>query len=436
MRRPTLTEESAEEVRKKHYLCSVVKTTTVIFMDNILSSEGFILQIIAIGLCLLLFATEATYIIRRKLAISRQAKLCEEAETESPNDNATPLSVIVYADGDNSTHLEQTIPLIFEQDYADFEVIVVNADESEATGDILTKLETDYPSLRTTFIPDTNCNVSIRKLAIMLGIKAAKNEIVVFTDANCYPQSNQWLSKMVGNIDEYTEIVIGYTHPDYSDDTKPGHRYRLFDSLTFDSQYLAAACRNHAYRCDRSNIAFCKHLFYDNKGFHRTMNLKNGDDDLFFSEIAAFTDTAVELSAASILTKHVEAPKWQWATDKQHRIFTLAQLSPTPLKIASVLTFIHYLSLPVAAISLALSAYAAWTNSEEVQLIAAGIAAGIVVVLYLAETFIYIGMCRSMAKILHAPKLFLTTPLFRFIRPLINMHYKFEAKKAKNYTWE
>ena len=95
--------------------------------------------------------------------------------------NAKPsLSVIVYADKEIGAYLNQSIPAIFNQNYNDYEVIIVNADSSETVDDMITILTAQYPKLKSTFIPDSICNVSIRKLAAMLGVKSLPQMMLLY----------------------------------------------------------------------------------------------------------------------------------------------------------------------------------------------------------------------------------------------------------------
>ena len=128
--------------------------------------------------------------IRRKAALSHWVA---DNALDTDTDEAMPLpalSVIVLTSGCDAELLASNIPLMMSQNYPDFEIIVVNADASESVDDAMTLLQVEYPQLRSTFIPDSTANVSKRKLGITLGVKAAKNDIVVVTSAKCRPQSD------------------------------------------------------------------------------------------------------------------------------------------------------------------------------------------------------------------------------------------------------
>lgn len=232
--------------------------------------------------------------IRRKAALSHWVA---DNALDADADEAMPLpalSVIVLTSGCDAELLASNIPLMMSQNYPDFEIIVVNADASESVDDAMTLLQVEYPQLRSTFIPDSTANVSKRKLGITLGVKAAKNDIVVVTSAKCRPQSDLWLRCIGRHFDDYTDVVLGYSHNDHSNDRGLGHRYRTFDNCDDASRYIAAAIHGNTYRACANNVAYKRSAFFAVKGFSSSLNLKYGDDDIFISEIADGDNVAVE----------------------------------------------------------------------------------------------------------------------------------------------
>lgn len=410
---------------EKQYLC----LSKISKMPTQSINPEYVLAAIA-AICLILAAVQATYILRRKSALKRQLKKCSAASGNKP----APISVIVFASNSNSAYLEESIPAIMAQNHPDFEVIVVNSDSSATTDGILTRLTAEYPSLRSTFIPNTSCNVSIRKLSATLGIKAATNDTVLLTEASCIPRSEEWLARISRHFDGRPSIVIGYCHYCYRQDKAAGHRYRSFDTAMTGSQYLAAAIRKHPYRGDRRNIAFSKQLFFDNKGYSKTMNLKYGDDDIFINEIAPMADTYVELSGESVLDMRCDDPRDYYASEKAHRTFTLGKIHTKATTASSLITAIRFIYL-ILLMALTLHSAYYFLRQPENWLFPA-ISVGTAILIYLTETLIYISAIRKISGILHAPKQFFTTPVFRLTRPFANAYFRSKSAQADNYTWE
>ena len=120
-----------------------------------------------------------------------------------------PVSVIVCA-RDEGESLDMFLPLLLEQDYPDFEVIVVNDGSWDNSEEILEKYRHLYPNLYYTNIPTETRVISHRKFAVTVGIKAARHDILLFTDACCHPLSSKWIECMVRNFTDTTEFVLGY----------------------------------------------------------------------------------------------------------------------------------------------------------------------------------------------------------------------------------
>ncbi|HLO60695.1 MAG TPA: glycosyltransferase [Bacteroidales bacterium] len=207
-----------------------------------------------------------------------------------------PVSVIICARNE-ADNLETYLPLILEQDYPDFEVIVVNDCSTDNTEDVLKNLAKKYSRLRTTTIREDKKFSHGKKIAVTLGIKAAKNDRLVFIDGDCKPESNKWLSSMASHFSETTSIVLGYGG--YF--TQPGflNRYIRYDTMMIALQYMSFALWKIPYMGVGRNLAYKKSLFYAGNGFSRHFHLASGDDDLFVNENATAINTEIEFSPES-----------------------------------------------------------------------------------------------------------------------------------------
>lgn len=207
------------------------------------------------------------------------------------------VSVIVYAKNE-SDNLKQYLPLILEQVYPNYEVIVVNDGSTDESDTILKSFELKYKHLYHTYIPEEVKYLSRKKLALTVGIKAAKHDILLFTEANCRPLSPKWIEMMAKNFTPGTDIVLGFGA--YEKEKGFWHRLASYDNLISGLQYLSSALRKHPYMGSGKNLAYRKELFFQHKGFYKSLNLHAGEDDLFINEIANKHNTHVELSPESI----------------------------------------------------------------------------------------------------------------------------------------
>lgn len=212
---------------------------------------------------------------------------------------AGPASIVVYAQ-DQAEALTRLLPRLLEQRYEPgFEVIVVNEGGSVATSDVVSMLASQHRNLYLTYTPDGARSLSRKKLALMLGIKAAQNRVVVHTMATATITSPLWLASIMRHFsDPSVEVVLGNAVPAYQENGM-GSRRRTFDFYASDATWLTAAISGHSYRGTEYNIAYTRDLFFRNKGFSRSLDKRYGDDDIFVSEIATAENTVVELCPES-----------------------------------------------------------------------------------------------------------------------------------------
>ncbi len=203
----------------------------------------------------------------------------------------SPVSVIICARNEEK-NLSSFLPEVLEQDYPDFEVIVVNDCSEDNSFKVLGDFLVKYPHLRVSEISKDPKFTHNKKFAQFIGIKAAKNELLLFTDADCRPESDKWLAYMVSNFNEKIDFVIGYGG--YKAEKGLLNKYIRYDSLFIAVQYMGMAIRGIPYMGVGRNLAYRKTLFFKSKGFGSHTHLVSGDDDLFVNRHARKENTAVE----------------------------------------------------------------------------------------------------------------------------------------------
>jgi biofilm PGA synthesis N-glycosyltransferase PgaC len=207
------------------------------------------------------------------------------------DDGNVPVSIIICARNE-ADNLRNFLPSILEQDYPSYEVIVVNDCSEDSSDDVLGKLLMHYPHLRISSINKDPKFTHNKKFAQFIGIKAAANEILLFTDADCHPESDQWLSGMVSNFDEKTDFVLGYGG--YLNGKGLLNKYIRYDTMFIALQYLGMALKGITYMGVGRNLAYRRSVFFRNKGFGAHNHTMSGDDDLFVNSNASETNTKVE----------------------------------------------------------------------------------------------------------------------------------------------
>lgn len=227
---------------------------------------------------------------------------------DGPSGPATPcrpVSVIVVADN-NAEDLRANLDSLLSQDYEPgYEVIVVVDKDEDGTGDFL-KAYGKRPNLYTTFVPDSSRYMSRRKLAITLGVKAAKNELILLTDATCRPVSDKWISVMASRLDEGTDIVMGYSNYIHE-----AGLFKVFYRFHCEYSNFREACNGAAYGMAGNNIMFRKDVFMAGNGFQGNLKYLRGEYVFLVNKYAGQGNAAVETSCEGRVEERVPTRK-EW----------------------------------------------------------------------------------------------------------------------------
>jgi biofilm PGA synthesis N-glycosyltransferase PgaC len=232
-----------------------------------------------------------------------------------------PVTVIICARNE-AANLGNFLPSVLEQDYPEFEVIVVNDCSEDNSDDVLGKYLVRYPNLRISSIAKDPKFTHNKKFAQFIGIKAATYDLLLFTDADCHPESPKWISHMVSDFTEGTEFVLGYG----GFRTEKGllNSYIRYDCMFIGMQYLGMAIRGIPYMGVGRNLAYRKDLFFRKKGFGAHNHIISGDDDLFVNANASGANTRVEFCIESHTRSVAAATTGEWVKQK-HRHLTTAK---------------------------------------------------------------------------------------------------------------
>jgi poly-beta-1,6-N-acetyl-D-glucosamine synthase len=213
-----------------------------------------------------------------------------------PGPARLPVSVIICA-RDEAANLREFLPAVLQQDYPDYEVIVVNDCSEDETDMVLAEFGVQFPHLKISTIKKDPLFQHNKKLAQLIGIKAAKNEILLFTDADCRPDSDQWVTLMTSHLQGERQIVVGYGGYLAGDGLL--NKYVRYDTMFIAMQYLGRALRGKPYMGVGRNLAYKKSFFLNSRGFSSHYHIPSGDDDLFVNANATPVNTAVETAPGS-----------------------------------------------------------------------------------------------------------------------------------------
>ena len=237
----------------------------------------------------------------------------------APAQAKTGVSVVICAHNEYY-NLRANLPLILEQDYPEFEVLVVNHASDDETSYLLSDLQRAYPRLKSIEIQENLNFFSGKKFPLAIGIKSAKYDKILLTDADCKPASPNWITNMQSAYSNGIKIVLGYSP--YTHSKGLLNKLIRFDTAHVATQYLSYALAGLPYMCVGRNLSYLKSVFYDNKGFIPHYNIRSGDDDLFINMVAKKSNTAVEIHPGSFTISEPKKTFGHWITQKRRHITT------------------------------------------------------------------------------------------------------------------
>ncbi|MBU3928675.1 MAG: glycosyltransferase [Bacteroidetes bacterium] len=263
-------------------------------------SEISVTSLVLLGLLGLATLIQLIYywVIFARLAFYRNSVV-----VPSGGNNFPGVSVVMSARNEYH-HLVKNLPELLQQDYPDFEVVVVNHTSSDETASLLKELTPFYPHLKVVSIEQELNFFKGKKFPLSIGIKSAKNELLLLTDADCVPASQQWIKKMVEHYDSKTDIVLGYGPYE----RRKGLLNLLirYDTFVVAMQYLSYALAGIPYMGVGRNLSYRKSMFIRNKGFTSHYKISSGDDDLFINQVANKHNTKINIDPDSFV---YSAPK-------------------------------------------------------------------------------------------------------------------------------
>ena len=239
---------------------------------------------------------------------------------ESEKENTKKAVSVIICAKNELNNLRKHLKSVLDQTYPDYEVIVVNDGSWDETKEYLEQVEKNNSRLRIVTIPDQDKYRHGKKFAITLGIKAARHELLLFTDADCMPVSKNWIELMQRNFSKQTEIVLGFGA--YKRERGWLNKLIRFDTFMVVMQYFSFALKGNAYMGVGRNLAYRKSLFFQKKGFAKHNHIFSGDDDLFVNECATPVNIAVEANPDSFTLSEPKKTFIEWFRQKRRHSVT------------------------------------------------------------------------------------------------------------------
>jgi glycosyltransferase involved in cell wall biosynthesis len=329
------------------------------------------------------------------------------------------VSVVICAKNEYE-NLKVNLPLVLEQDYPNFEVIVVNDCSDDDSNFFLKNLEKKYSNLKVIHLRENVNFFSGKKLALAVGIKSAQNDVVLLTDADCKPSSRNWISNLQRHFDNGTEIVLGYSgYIKY-----PGFLNALirFDTINVALQYFSFALAGTPYMGVGRNLAYRRSLFVKAKGFTSHYKINSGDDDLFINQTATKNNTCIEIAQESFTYSEPKKTFSSWFFQKKRHVSTAKYYKSGHkfrLLLYSLSQFLFFIGFFTVV----------FVSGLNLFLLIVSI---VLFVRWIVLLLLYYNACKKFNE----SKLFIFSPLFEVIFLLLNPVFLFSNWFFKTNKWK
>ena len=382
-------------------ISSFVESFSII--EWVLYAALLILFIIQIFYSLALYRKPQTYEKRREENIVEQ--------TELPG-----ISVIITSKN-SSFELEKNLPYFLTQDYPKYEVIVVNSGSTDDTDVVLKAAEHKYEKLYHTFIPAGADEINEKKLAITLGVKAAKYDIILFSESYCRPTSTNWIGEFGKEFTNGKDILLGYSRVVFI--IFFGLRnFIRYDNLIHHLKFLSLAIAGKPFMGIGRNMAYRKELFYKNKGLSSVLGIDGGEDDLYINRISNKNNTGVVLSKDSITETDSVDSFSTWRSIKSKYLYTKQFYKGAANFILGFETFTKQLFYLILLVSTTTALY----FSNFVLL-------GFTVLLFILRFIAQLIVINKNSVYFDAHKFNINLLLFELVQPLSNLRFRKYANK-------
>ncbi len=230
------------------------------------------------------------------------------------------ISVIVCAKNEEE-NVAKFIPILAEQDYPDFEIVLIDDASSDNTLEVFEAFEKQYSNIRLVKVENNEAFWGNKKYALTLGIKASKKDYLLFTDADCYPTSKDWITAMSSQFTMQKTIVLGYGGYERIANSFLNKLIR-YETLLTAIQYFSWAKIGRPYMGVGRNLAYKREEFFNVNGFISHIQVRSGDDDLFINEAATAKNTAISFTPESFTYSKPKTTYKDWLIQKRRHIAT------------------------------------------------------------------------------------------------------------------
>ncbi len=226
-----------------------------------------------------------------------------------PNKQAAVFISVIIPSRNEEERLPLLLNAITSQSYPaeHFEVLVVDDYSSDSTPAVVQSFQGQNIRL---IKPVVSAALSSKKKAIEAGVMQARGELVVTTDADCYP-GKDWLKTIATFYAEKDAAFIA-APVKYCPPGSPLQIFQVLDFITLQGITGASVHLNFHDMCNGANLAYKKSAFLQVNGFEGIDHVATGDDMLLMHKIRRlFPEKIFYLKSEAAIVQTPAMPGWK-----------------------------------------------------------------------------------------------------------------------------
>jgi glycosyltransferase involved in cell wall biosynthesis len=258
------------------------------------------------------------------------------------NDLKPRFSIVIAAHNEEG-NLKNLIPALLKQAYKDFEVIIGLDRCTDGSERFLKSIESD--SLKLKSISEIPPEWNPKKYTLSKTIDLASGDWLIFTDADCWPNTKNWLNTISNQIEDGIDILLGISP--YQRRGSFLSNYISFEAFITSFIYIARALQSSPYMAVGRNMAIRKSFFENSEKYEGIKSIQGGDDDLFIQANANSLNTSVYLARDALVYTY---PKGSWKAYFNQKLRHLSVGSSYKWSDQLFLSFFHFSQLAFFAL--------------------------------------------------------------------------------------
>ena len=221
------------------------------------------------------FYTVSLVFLRIGLSKLQPGRQCQE-----------PFVSVIVASRNEENNLPACLRALQTQEFPHdrIEFIIVNDRSTDGTQNIIDEFIRSDPRFKGIRILEEDPEMAPKKWALHNGIRSARGEVIITTDADCIPPP-RWVAAMTRYFEADIGMVAGFSP------LEPISKPTLFNQLlALDGLALAGVSAGGIgmglpLTCTGRNLAYRKSIYEEVEGFSGIGQFVSGDDDLFLHHV-------------------------------------------------------------------------------------------------------------------------------------------------------